>query len=83
MRVVVAALLATACAGASHEAVGPSTYAITCKRSQSNCWSEANKVCPGGYDQLDGTQRQGVAMNLWTGKPAGTTYDGEMLIRCR
>ena len=81
-----AALPLLACAGASHELVSPGTYAISCKRSQSNCWSEAAKVCPGGYDQLDGAGHDGVVMatNSYTGQvTAVPTYKGEMLVRCR
>ena len=79
-------LVASSCAGASHELVSPGTYAITCKRSQSNCWSEASRVCPGGYDTLDGAGHDGtyLATNTYTGQvTAVPTYKGEMLVRCR
>lgn len=84
--IVAATLAASSCAGASHELVAPGTYSIECKRSQSNCWREAARVCPGGYDQLDGSGHDGMVMstNTYTGQvTAVPTYKGEMLVRCR
>jgi hypothetical protein len=88
MRVQFIALaLLASCAGASHQLVGPATYSIQCKRSQSNCWKEAAKVCPSGYDQIDGSQRAGThhMVNAYNGQYMGSapTFDGEMLVRCR
>jgi len=71
MLVVVAALLA--CAGASHEAVGPDTYSIDCKRSASNCYEEAGDVCPNGFDVLDAQgQRGAVAFTNSTANAYGS-----------
>lgn len=55
-------------------------YAVSCRRSQSYCWEEAGRVCPGGYDVADQSQSQGF---IATQSYAGTTHHGSMLIRCR
>lgn len=76
-----------ACAGASHELVGPDTYSVSCKRNQSNCWKEAAKACPSGYDIIDGQGHEAAVINrnVYTGEATGVTpvYSGEMLVKCR
>lgn len=85
LALVAAALLA--CAGASHEIVGPGTYSVSCKRNQSNCWKEASEVCPSGYDIIDGQGHESafINRNVYTGEATGVTpvYSGEMLVKCR
>jgi hypothetical protein len=80
-----AALLA--CASASHTQIAPGRFIIECKRSQSNCWKEAAKMCPGGYDQIDSSQRSGThhTVNAYNGQYMGSvpTFNGEMLVECR
>jgi hypothetical protein len=83
---VVSVLLA--CAGSSHEAVGPDTYAIDCKRSPSNCYEEAGQACPDGFDVLDSQGQHGaVAIANTYGSTTNATvvptYKGSMLVRCK
>jgi hypothetical protein len=72
-----------ACASASSEQIGPQTYSIECRRSQTNCYSEAASQCPQGFEVLDsnGRSRPVVTANgnsfLMT-----TKYRGELLVRC-
>lgn len=77
---------AMGCAGASHTMVGPGTFSIECKRSQSNCWEHAYELCPNGFDELasDGSSGTYLATNTYTGQvTAVPTYSGAMLVRCR
>ena len=76
------------CAGASHTMIGPGMYAIECKRSQSNCWEEANEVCgPGQYDVLDRSGQSGThhMVNAYNGQYMGSvpTYKGELIVQCK
>lgn len=84
---LVVAITLLACAGASHELVGPGMYAIDCKRSASNCYEEAGDVCPSGFDIADAQNQQGaVSWTTFGENYANTlvipTYKGQMLIRC-
>lgn len=78
--------LAAGCGASSSQVKGPDGqewYAVKCRRSQSNCYEEAGEVCPNGYAVGDATQRQGAAVYASGGTlVGGTTFTGEMLIRC-
>lgn len=87
--VVLSAAAACASCGAQSKRVrGPDGedgwYSIRCVRSHSNCVEEAGEVCPNGYDVADQDKRQGVygQRNANSGFVT-TTYQGEMLIKCR
>jgi len=57
---------------------------VGCKRSRSNCYEEAQRVCPDGFDVLDGSSssRGGMLIPSGDGAIFATTYRGDMLIRC-
>jgi hypothetical protein len=55
-------------------------YAVSCRKSQRYCWQEAARVCPEGYDVADQSQRQGFYATQYS---AGSTYHGDMLIKCK
>ena len=75
--------LLTACASSSNY-LGRGMYSIECRRSQGNCYEEAARVCPGGFDVMDGSGRQGAVVQSWGNTATVTpTYNGEMLVRCR
>lgn len=74
------------CAGASHSWVGGDQWSIACKRNAGNCYSEAAKVCPSGFDVVDAQGQHGAIAqtNYSTGQTFVTpTYSGQMLVRCR
>ena len=75
-----------ACAGASHTMIAADTYSISCKRNAGNCYEEAAKVCPSGFDVVDAQNQKGAVANTnySTGQTTVTpTYQGQMLVRCR
>lgn len=59
--------------------IGPNTYEISCRRSRANCWQEAQKVCPGGFQQVDGADHTAYIVSSGTVVPA---YKGEMIVKC-
>lgn len=60
-------------------------YSITCKRSRANCLEKASEVCPGGYDTENSSDQKGIKFdnNPVTGASVQSTYDGQMLVKCR
>jgi len=65
--------------GASSSIIGPRTYQVTCRRSQANCWEEAQRVCPNGFDQLDRADHTAYVVS---GSAVVPAYKGEMIVRC-
>jgi hypothetical protein len=55
-------------------------YAISCRHSQSNCWDEAARVCPAGYETADESAHERISIVNGTG---GSHYRGEMLVKCK
>lgn len=73
-----------ACAGASSTKVGRDTFAIDCHTSRKNCYQEAAKVCPYGFDIADSSDKQGAIVTPVGDSAVVTpTYQGEMLVRCK
>ena len=66
--------------GASSSIIGPRTYQVTCRRSQANCWEEAQRVCPGGFTQLDAADHGNYVLS---GGAVVQAYKGEMIVRCQ
>lgn len=71
----------------SKKVVGPDGrewYAITCHRTQMNCVEEAGNLCPSGYDsdRESGGSTPFAIDNGVGGTTKGSTYKGEMLVRC-
>jgi hypothetical protein len=85
---LVGLIVVSACASTAQTVRGPDGeddwIAITCRRSQANCYEQAGESCPYGYtiaDNSGGTQSFAVA-NAYGGY-AGHKYRGEMLIKCK
>lgn len=87
LTLTICALLA--CAGSSSTRIGRDTYSVECKRKRGNCYEEAARRCPHGFDVLDGSDHRGavVVANQYSPNTATATviptYDGELLIRCQ
>jgi hypothetical protein len=81
------ALMLVGCSGAWSESVpGPSgpAFSVGCRRGVENCYREAARLCPTGYQVLD----------RWGGRPTGLVATGpntavvthsheKMLVECR
>jgi hypothetical protein len=81
MRHVMALALAlTACGGSSATRIGPKMYEIDCRRSRGNCWREAARVCPDGFDPLDSADHNAYVLSNGAVIPV---YKSEMVVRCR
>ena len=62
--------------------------AVSCRKSQSNCYEMAGEVCPAGYVTADQEGHAGVAVSGIVTPSSGfvgvhPTYHGDMLIKCR
>jgi hypothetical protein len=82
-------MLLTGCASASSSQIAPRTYSVECRRSQANCYEEAARCCPQGFDVLDSAGRSKLMVltntNTYTGTSSSTVipnYRGELLVRC-
>lgn len=86
MRVALfAALTLMSCAGSSATRIGPKLYEIDCRRSRGNCWREASRVCPDGFDPLDAADHS-TAYIASNGNGSATVipvYRAEIVVRCR
>jgi hypothetical protein len=74
--------------GATSTLVGPGAYSIECKRNRGECYQEAGRVCPQGFDVRDGSEQNGVYVQSQTyGNNTQTTafptYSGTMLVQCK
>lgn len=86
-KMLLATMLASGCAGAWSEAVpGPNgqAYDVGCRRGEANCYREAARLCPAGYQVLDrwGGEARGLVV---TGPNTAviTRRHGHMLVECR
>ncbi len=87
--VLVLALFLVACGASATKVAGPdgkgTWYAVSCRRSQSNCYEKAGEVCPNGYHVADASDHEGVYVSAggFTGTQVTPTYNGEMMIKCK
>lgn len=65
--VTVAAASLLACSGSSAELVAPATWQVDCPHSQGDCFRQAHKLCPHGYEPIGSDNR---------------TVQGEVIVRC-
>lgn len=81
MRILVfAALTLAGCASSSATRIGPKLYEIDCRRSRGNCWREAARVCPDGFDPLDSADHTAYVAGNGAVIPV---YKSEIVVRCR
>ena len=76
-------LLLSGCASASSAQIAPRTYSVECRRSQANCYREAARCCPEGFDVLDSAGRSKfIVVNNTNTSTVIPKYRGELLVRC-
>jgi hypothetical protein len=79
--VFIAAGVLAACGPRSTQ-IGHGMFAIKCRRNQTACYDEAQKVCgPQGFDLVD--QRERLAMVYAGDHNAVPAHDADLLVRCR
>lgn len=67
------------CSGSSAQLVAPATWQIDCSHSQGDCFRQAHKLCPHGYEPLGGNNRTAYLLTSGVALPA---YHGELIVRC-
>jgi hypothetical protein len=62
---------------------GSEWWVVSCRRSQANCWREAGKRCPGGYDIADQSERDSTVLvaNQYSATMV-PVHRGELLVHC-
>ena len=82
-RAIVVLLLLSGCASATSAQIAPRTYSVECRRSQANCYEEAARCCPHGFDVLDSAGRSKfIVVNNTNSSTVIPKYRGELLVRC-
>jgi hypothetical protein len=88
IRLTIVALLVASCGASAKQVNGPDGsgvwYSITCRRTRANCIEKAGEVCPNGYETENSSEQKGIDVDVNAMYAnASTTYDGQMLVKCR